>query len=99
MIRGAGNEVQNKRRKSGYNKRMADSKDVLEQQFLEMRWRALSLAADFDRIQRAAGGAGTIREDPRVAKLRRGLEVVLSESPDRAERFQMIFSDMTPPPK
>ena len=78
---------------------MAESKDILEQQYLEMRWRALSLAADFDRIQRASGGAGVMREDPRVAKLRRGLEVVLSESGDRAERFQMIFSDMTPPPK
>jgi hypothetical protein len=78
---------------------MADSKDVLEQQFLEMRWRALSLAADLDRIQRANGGTGTIKEDPRVAKLRRGFELLLSDSPDRAERFQMIFSDMTPPPK
>ena len=80
---------------------MAESKDILEQQFLEMRWRALSLAADFDRIQRASGGAGVMKADPRIAKLRRGLEVVLSDSPspDRAERFQMVFSDMTPPPK
>ena len=80
---------------------MADAKDVLEQQFLEMRWRTLSLAADLDRVQRASGGAGLLGADARVAKLRRAWEVLLSETggADRAERVQMIFSDMTPPPK
>jgi hypothetical protein len=79
---------------------MADSTEVLEQQFLEMRWRTLSLAADLDRIQRARGGGATLREDGRVVKLRRALEVLMSEGgADRAERVQMIFSDMTPPPK
>ena len=78
---------------------MADAKDVLEQQFLEMRWRALSLAADLDRIQRAGGGAATLANDPRAVKLRTAFELLASDLPDRAERFQMIFSDMTPPPK
>jgi hypothetical protein len=79
---------------------MADSTEVLEQQFLEMRWRTLSLAADLDRIQRAGGGSATVRQDARLVKLRRALEVLVSEGgADRAERVQMIFSDMTPPPK
>ena|SRR5438477_10948794 len=78
---------------------MADAKDVLEQQFLEMRWRTLSLAADLDRIGRAAGGAEALARDPRVAKLRKAIELLLSERGDRAEGVQMIFSDMTPPPK
>jgi len=80
---------------------MPDSKDVLEQQYLEMRWRTLSLAADLDRVQRASGGPALLGSDARLAKLRRAWEVLLSEGggADRAERVQMIFSDMTPPPK
>jgi hypothetical protein len=78
---------------------MADSKEVLDQQFLEMRWRTLSLAADLDRIGRGHDGARTLREDARLQKLRRALEVLASDGIDRAERVQMIFSDMTPPPK
>jgi hypothetical protein len=77
---------------------MPDSKDVLEQQFLEMRWRTLSLAADLDRIGRSENGARTLREDVRLQKLRRALEVLSSDSANRAEQVQMIFSDMTPPP-
>ena len=77
---------------------MPDSKDVLEQQFLEMRWRTLSLAADLDRIGRGEHGARTLKEDARLQKLRRALEVLISDSANRAEQVQMIFSDMTPPP-
>ena len=86
---------------SRYNNRMADSKDVLEQQYLEMRWRTLSLAADLDRVQRASGGPALLSADVRLQKLRRAFEVLLAEGggADRAERVQMIFSDMTPPPK
>jgi len=86
---------------SRYNIGMPDSKDVLEQQYLEMRWRTLSLAADLDRVQRASGGPALLGADARLQKLRRAWEVLLSEGSqaDRAERVQMIFSDMTPPPK
>jgi hypothetical protein len=78
---------------------MPDSKDVLDGQFLEMRWRTLSLAADLDRNGRSTGGNQTLQDDPRLQKLRRALEVLLSDAPQRAQRVQMIFSDMTPPPK
>jgi hypothetical protein len=78
---------------------MPNSKDVLEHQYLEMRWRTLSLAADLDRIGRGDNGVQTLREDARLQKLRKALEVLTSDGQDRAERVQMIFSDMTPPPK
>jgi hypothetical protein len=83
---------------------MPDATAILEQQFLEMRWRALSLAADFDRIERAAGGRALIASEPRLANLREALKILLASdpqapSPNRAERVQMIFSDMTPPPQ
>jgi hypothetical protein len=76
-----------------------NAKFVLEQQFLEMRWRLLSLAADLDRVQRASGGADVLRDDPRARKIREALGILGSETGDRAERFQMLFSDMTPPPR
>src|SRR3712207_9379892 len=80
---------------------MADSNDVLEQQFLEMRGRALSLAADLDRVQRSAGGAGTLRDDVRMLKLRRAFEVLMAPGTEAnpGEEGEMIFSDMKPPPK
>jgi len=75
------------------------AKDVLEQQFLEMRWRTLSLAADLDRIERAAGGIQTLQAHPRAQQLRKLFEILLStEGPTRAERVQMLLSDMSPPP-
>jgi hypothetical protein len=75
-----------------------NAKFVLEQQFLEMRWRLLSLASDLDRVQRAAGGDQVLRDDPRARRIREALGILASEKADRAERFQMLFSDMTPPP-
>jgi hypothetical protein len=68
---------------------------MLDQQFLEMRWRCLSLAADLDRVQRSAA----LLNDERLTKLRRAIQVLLGDSGNRAEQVQMIFSDMTPPPK
>jgi hypothetical protein len=77
---------------------MASARETLDQHFLEMRWRALSLAADIDRIERAAGGKELLASDPRLAKLRQALQVLIQPEPGRAEKVQMIFSDMTPPP-
>ena len=75
-------------------------KDVLEQQFLEMRWRTLSLAADLDRIERATGGAETLKTHMRARHLRQAFEILLSsEGSNRAERVQLLISDMTPPPE
>ncbi len=67
---------------------MRTASEVLEQQFPEMRWRCLSLAADLDRVDRAGS-----TDDERLASLRRAIEVLLSEETNRAARVQMIFSD------
>ncbi len=71
---------------------MQTAAETLDRQFLEMRWRCLSLAADLDRVEAAAG-------DPRLETLRRALAVVSGPGPDRAERVQMIFSDLTAGPR
>lgn len=76
----------------------AEAAEVLERYFLEMRWRCLSLAADLDRVQRSRGGAEALAGDARLVLLRSAIEVLLSGEAGRAERVQMIFSDMTPPP-
>lgn len=76
---------------------MQPAKTILDHQYLEMRWRLLSLAADFDRIDRAAG-QGKAFDDPRLADLRHGLEIILRLRGNRAEQLQMLLSDRTPGP-
>jgi len=78
---------------------MRDAQETLDSYFFEMRWRTLSLAADLDRIERAAGGDAKLSSDPRVAKLREAFNVLLQGKENRAEQVQMIFSDKTPGPK
>ena len=73
---------------------MKTAAETLDQYFLEMRWRCLSLAADLDRIDRAGG----IAADPRLNKLREAFQVLMQNETDRAAKVQMIFSDTTPPP-
>src|SRR3954464_11001241 len=81
-----------------YNGCMRDAKETLEQYFLEMRWRCLSLAADLDRVERAAGGAELMKADPRLVKLREAIRVLQEGSGNRAEQVQLVFSDKTPGP-
>ena len=76
-----------------------DASKVVDETFLEMRWRCLSLAADLDRVERAAGGRALIDADPRLQKLRQALAVLLEAHGNRAEQVQNIFSDKTPPPQ
>jgi hypothetical protein len=73
---------------------MRSAQQVLDAYFPEMRWRALSLAADLDRIQRAGGAT-----DPRLEKLREAFKILIGDNSrsNRAEQVQMIFSDTTPP--
>jgi len=73
---------------------MSDFRALLGEQFLEMRWRCLSLAADMDRLQRSEGGEA-IGADAQIAQLRAALAIVCSADPNRAERLQMLFSDQT----
>src|SRR5690242_7292969 len=87
----------------GYNiymsEAMKNAQDVLEQYYLEMRWRCLSLAADLDRVERAPGGASLLSSDARLNKLREAFGILSQPGANRAEKVQLIFSDKTPPPR
>src|SRR5262245_9696692 len=63
--------------------------EVLNREFLEIRCKILELAAALDRLDRADG---SVDDDPRMARLREALSVLLEQSEDRAEHVQMIFS-------
>jgi hypothetical protein len=78
---------------------MRDAQETLDTYYYEMRWRCLSLAADLDRVERAAGGPAVLQSDARLAKLREALGVLLQAKTNRAEQVQMVFSDKTPGPK
>ena len=70
-------------------------KETLDRYFLEMRWRCLSLAADLDRVQREGA---SVADDSRLTRLHKAIATLTDGKANRAERVQMIFSDMTPPP-
>ena len=65
---------------------------VLDRVYLEIRCRLLDVAASLDRIARAEGGDG-VQSDPRLAQIRKGIEILSGDGMDRAERIQMLFSD------
>jgi hypothetical protein len=80
---------------------MFNAQQLLDEYLMEMRWRCLSLAADFDRVERAAGGAAALASDARVDQVRQALRAILEPpagNADRAERVQLIFTDHTPAP-
>ncbi len=65
------------------------ARETLDREFLGIRSRLLDVAASLDRIDRANG---SVADDARLGQLRRALDVLLSPGPDRAERFQHVFS-------
>jgi hypothetical protein len=67
------------------------SPTALDAFYLEARSKILDLAAILDRVGRG-GGAGAMDGDPRLDRIHRALEVLMDESPARAERIQQIFS-------
>lgn len=62
---------------------------VMEREFLKARAKILEIGAILDRVDRAEGD---VTADRRRDLLRQGIEVLLEEEKDRAERLQMIFS-------
>jgi len=64
---------------------------VLEQFFHEARSKLLDVAAIFDRIGRGTG-ADSATADPRAAKLRQAVELLLGDAPNKAELLQQLFS-------
>ena len=59
--------------------------------FLECRSKLLDVAAILDRIDRGTG-AETALADPRLARIREALEVLLAPQSSRAEHIQRVFS-------
>ena len=75
---------------------MKSSLELFSDQFLQMRERCLSLAADFDRLARSPGGLQAIAADPRLAQLRQAINIVLDAQADKARRVLETFSDQSP---
>ncbi|MFO0863381.1 MAG: hypothetical protein U0744_01745 [Gemmataceae bacterium] len=64
---------------------------ALDQFFHDARSRLLDVAATLDRIGRGVD-VTAVESDPRIAKIRKSLEVLQDQSGGRAERIQQIFS-------
>lgn len=64
---------------------------VLEQFFHECRSKLLDVAAILDRMGRG-DSAEAIANDPRAAKLRQAVQVLLGDAPNKAELLQQLFS-------
>lgn len=67
---------------------MSNSKEILEQNFLEIRSKILELAASLDRIDRA----GPIADHPLWNQIQQGINLLEVSSPNRAEQVQLLFS-------
>jgi hypothetical protein len=61
----------------------------LDFEFLPLRAKLLDLAATFDRLDR---GSEPLDDDPRMAKIRRALEILVQQDSDRAEQIQLMMS-------
>ena len=66
-----------------------NSKQILDREFLEIRAKILQVAASLDRIDRADGDVGS---DEKLELLCKGVSILMSDSPDRAEQVQLLFS-------
>jgi hypothetical protein len=62
---------------------------VLDREFLGIRSKLVKLAAALDRVDRAEQ---TAAGDPRLVQIRRSLEILATDGPNRAERVQLEFS-------
>ncbi len=69
----------------------ATASEVLQKEFPALRGKLIEVAAALDRLVRADG---SLADDPRMAQVRRGLEILsgTAEGPTRAEQVQMAFS-------
>ena len=67
---------------------------ILDECFLDIRAKLLEVAADFDRIDRAADEQGALdgQSSENRERLSDAVRLLLSEGPDRAERLQKLFS-------
>jgi hypothetical protein len=63
--------------------------EILEREFLELRARVIDLAAILDRISR---GTGSVAEHELWRNTQTALQILLSDSKDRTERVQQVYS-------
>ena len=68
--------------------------EVLDREFLGLRMRLIDVAATLDRIDRAEGpvAQNTAADQARLEKIRRALQILSGDAPDRAEQLQLLFS-------
>ena len=62
---------------------------VLDREFFEVRAKILEIAASLDRLDR---GEGAVGGDRRMDLIRKGLQILSSDRPNRAEEVQLLFS-------
>ena len=65
--------------------------ELLNMYFLDARMHLLETAAMLDRLERARGFE-EIKGDPRLGKLVEAARLLADGNPERAERFQRLFS-------
>lgn len=71
---------------------------IIDEYFIENRTRLLELAAFLERIDRSADGADSLA-DFRMAAFHRALRVLASDTTDKMDEIQLIFSDPTTEPR
>jgi hypothetical protein len=77
---------------------MLTPSQVVDEYYLEVRCKLLEIAAIMDRYDRAKerDPSAAIDDDPRLAKCKASLEVLLAAPPadaNRAEQVALVFSD------
>ncbi len=65
--------------------------ELLDMYYLQARMHLLETAAIFDRIERHPG-SGEVKDDARLKRLQDAARLLVDGKPERAERFQKLFS-------
>lgn len=69
---------------------------MLDREFLHIRSKILDIASALDRIDRQ-DNTNTTHSDPRMKKMMEALQWLAGKEQDRAQKIQMIFSDVYDP--
>jgi hypothetical protein len=65
--------------------------ELLDMYYLQARMHLLETAAVLDRVERHPGFE-EVRDDPRLKRLKDAARLLVDGRPERAERFQKLFS-------
>ncbi len=65
--------------------------ELLDMYYLQARMHLLETAAILDRIERHPG-SGEVKDDPRLKRIEAAARLLVDGQPERAERFQKLFS-------